>query len=153
MAGTPSVSPMTSHLGYWLRFVSNHVSHAFAAKLAAQDVTVAEWAVLRTLYGADAIAPSGLSERMGLTRGAISKLADRLIAKALIVREDSDKDGRAHSLALSAAGRRLVPRLSLLADRNDAEFFDHLTAQERKTIERVLRGVIARRGLTGVPVS
>jgi hypothetical protein len=37
-----AVSELTAHLGYWLRHVSDHVSHAFARKLASQDVTVAE---------------------------------------------------------------------------------------------------------------
>lgn len=149
---TAPVSDLTSHLGYWLRYVSNHVSHAFARKLEGEGVTVSEWVVLRELYGQEALAPSRLAERIGQTRGAISKLADRLLAKGLILREDSAEDRRAHSLALTAAGRDLVPRLSALADRNDAEFFDHLTAQEREAVERVMRGIVERRGLSHVPV-
>jgi DNA-binding MarR family transcriptional regulator len=153
MSDIPAASHLTSHLGYWLRYVSNHVSHAFARKLEAEGVTVAEWVVLRELYGQDALAPSRLAERLGLTRGAVSKLADRLLAKALLFREESAEDGRAHTLALSPSGRALVPKLSALADRNDAEFFDHLTDDERATIERILKGVIARRGLKDIPVS
>lgn len=147
------VSGLTSHLGYWLRFVSNHVSHAFARKLEAEGVTVAEWAMLRELYGADALGPSRLAEKMGLTRGAISKLADRLVAKQLVKREERDDDARAHLLALSAAGRNLVPRLAGLADINDAEFFDHLTAEERSVIEGILKGIVQRRGLKAIPLS
>ena len=153
MPETVPVSHLTSHLGYWLRHVSNHVSHAFARKLEGEDVTVAEWVVLRELYGHDALAPSRLAERLGLTRGAISKLADRLLAKDLIVRQDSLEDRRAHCLVLSPAGRDLVPTLSALADRNDAEFFDHLAAEERATIERVMKGVVERRGQKGVPTT
>ena len=48
------LSPLESHLGYWLRYVSNHVSHAFALKVAARGVTVAEWVVLRELYDGEA---------------------------------------------------------------------------------------------------
>ncbi|OYX31502.1 MAG: MarR family transcriptional regulator [Caulobacterales bacterium 32-69-10] len=147
------VSPLTAHLGYWLRYVSNHVSHAFARKLEDEGVTVAEWVVLRELYDAEAIAPSRLAERLGMTRGAISKLADRLIAKALVVRRASPDDLRAHSLSLSLAGRALVPRLGALADRNDAEFFDHLEPEERQAVERILRAVVERRGLKDVPVT
>lgn len=149
----PLPAPLTSHLGYWLRYVSNHVSHAFARKLEAEGATVAEWVVLRELYGETALAPSRLAERLGLTRGAISKLADRLLAKGLILREENLADGRAHTLALSEEGRGLVPGLSALADRNDAEFFDHLTAEERATVERIMRAVIERRGLKDIPVS
>lgn len=146
-------SHLTSHLGYWLRFVSNHVSHAFARKLDGAGVTVAEWVVLRELYGEDGLAPSRLAERLGLTRGAVSKLADRLLAKQMLVRRDNPADARAHTLALSPGGRDLVPRLSALADRNDAEFFDHLTAEDRATVERVMKGIVQRRGLKDVPLS
>lgn len=153
MSAPLPASHLTSHLGYWLRYVSNHVSHAFARKLEGEGATVAEWVVLRELYGEAALAPSRLAERLGLTRGAISKLADRLLAKGLIAREENAFDGRAHTLALSPEGRALVPRLSALADRNDAEFFDHLTAEERAAVERIMRGVIERRGLKDIPVS
>lgn len=153
MSGDVSVSHLTSHLGYWLRYVSNHVSHAFARKLESEGVTVAEWVLLRELYGAPGLTPSGLAQALGLTRGAISKLSDRLEAKALVAREADPKDRRAHRLALSPAGRALVPRLSALADRNDAEFFDHLTPDERGIIERLMKAIVERRGLKTIPLS
>src|SRR5208282_1248591 len=120
---SPVVPELTTHLGYWLRHVSNHVSHAFARKLAAKDVTVAEWALLRMLYGKEPTPPSRLADQMGLTRGAVSKLADRLIAKGLMNREASLDDGRAQTLGLTAKGANFVPELAALADRNEAESF------------------------------
>ena len=152
MSDAPAPSDLTAHLGYWLRFVSNHVSQAFARKVEQAGVTVAEWVVLRELYGAGEIAPSRLAERLDLTRGAVSKLADRLLAKSLIVRRDDPDDARAQRLALTEAGRALVPRLAALADQNDAEFFDHLSEDERRTIRRIMRGIVERRGLKGPPV-
>jgi hypothetical protein len=80
-----------------LRFVSNHVSYAFARKLSDKDVTAAEWVVLREMYGERAIAPSSLAERLGLTRRAISKLADRLIQKKLISRRQREGSACAHA--------------------------------------------------------
>jgi DNA-binding MarR family transcriptional regulator len=85
-------------------------------------VTVAEWVFLRSLHDVDRIAPSLLAERMGMTRGAISKLADRLLGKALVERAASPDDGRAQVLALTPAGRALVPGLAEIADANDAAF-------------------------------
>lgn len=146
------ISPLEAHLGYWLRFVSNQVSHAFGLKLADRGVTVAEWVVLRELHGVEALAPSVLAERLGLTRGAISKLADRLAAKVLITRAAGEGDGRFQSLALTPAGRALVPELSALADRNDTEFFGHLTPGERAQVEAVMREIVRRHGLRSVPL-
>jgi DNA-binding MarR family transcriptional regulator len=152
----PSQTPpshLTSHLGYWLRHVSNHVSQAFARKVEREGVTVAEWVVLRELYGQVEVAPSRLAERLGLTRGAISKLADRLLAKGLMLRRENEADARAHLLALSDAGREIIPRLSALADQNDAEFFEHLNEAERETVERVMKDIVERRGLKIIPTN
>jgi DNA-binding MarR family transcriptional regulator len=146
-------SDLTSHLGYWLRFVSNHVSHAFARKLESKDVTVSEWVVMRELYGTDALAPSRLADKLRLTRGAISKLAERLIAKELVSRAADSSDGRAHTLTLTTKGRGLIPKLAALADQNDAEFFDHLTVQDRATVERILKEIVKIRGLKSIPLS
>jgi len=147
-----AISPLDAHLGYWLRRVSNHVSHGFALKLAARDITVAEWVVLRELFGHDAIMPSELAERLGMTRGAISKLAERLVAKSLLDRRSSLDDRRAQNLALAPAGRALVPDLAALADRNDAEFFGHLSIAEKTMLENTMREIVRRHGLQAVPI-
>lgn len=148
----PAVPELTAHLGYWLRQVSNHVSHAFARKLAAKGVTVAEWALMRVLYGAAPMAPSRVAEQMGLTRGAITKLANRLIAKTLVLRDLSADDGRAQTLALTAAGTAFVPELAALADRNEAECFAPLPAEDRVALQRILKDLVARLGPTAIPI-
>jgi DNA-binding MarR family transcriptional regulator len=146
------VSELTDHLGYWLRQVSNHVSHGFARKLADKGVTVAEWGLMRTLYGRAPSAPSLLANEMGLTRGAITKLADRLIAKALIVREASPDDGRAQTLRLTAKGAKFVPELAALADNNELECFAHLSTDDRRILQRILNETVTRLGLTTMPL-
>jgi DNA-binding MarR family transcriptional regulator len=89
---------------------------------------------------------------MGMTRGAVSKLADRLIAKAMLARAADPEDGRAQTLSLSSAGRILVPKLAALADANDAEFFDHLAPKDRAKLLGILRGIVEKRDLKSVPV-
>ncbi len=148
------VSPLEGHLGYWLRFVSNHVSHAFARKLEGRGVTVAEWVVLRDMYGRGAApaAASELAAAIGITRGAVSKLVDRLEAKALVARTPDKHDRRYQALALTRAGQDLVPQLAGLADRNDAEFFGHLGPKQRAAIERAMQDIVRRHGLRTMPL-
>lgn len=147
-----AVSDLASHTGYLLRMVSNAVSQRFARKLAGEDVTVAEWAMLRSLYGGGAIAPSALAEKMGMTKGAISKLADRLHEKGLISRTGNPEDRRGHSLSLSTAGAMKVPLLAGFADDNDAAFFAVLSAEEHERLRGLLRTLIVKNGLSTVPV-
>jgi DNA-binding MarR family transcriptional regulator len=150
MASRP-VSDLTAHLGYWLRFVSNHVSGAFARKLEGRGVSVVEWVVMRELYGADALAPSRVAEAIGMTRGAITKIADRLIAKGLVKRDADVADGRAQTLALTQKGRTLIPKLAALADQNDEEFFGDLDPALIATVRAAMMEVVRRRGLKSVP--
>ena len=152
MSRKSAVSPLDAHLGYWLRFVSNQVSQAFSRKVAARNVSVAEWVILRELFDGEFVVPSVLADRMGMTRGGISKLADRLVAKGLVTRTADDEDRRYQALALTAQGRALVPVLARLADENDEEFFGELSATDRKKIESAMRDIVRRRGLKSVPV-
>ena len=107
-----AVSDLKKDVGFWLRFVSNHVSHSFARKLETSEVTVAEWVVMREMFGDEEISPGVLAERIGMTRGGVSKLVDRLVSKKLITRRERSDDRRFQSIALTAAGRRLIPRLA-----------------------------------------
>lgn len=146
-------SDLTDHTGYWLRMGSNAVSQNFARKVASEGVTVVEWVLMRMLYGVGEAPPSILAQKMGMSKGAISKLADRLLEKKPIEQTDNPDDKRAHSLSLTKAGRRKVPILSKLADENDAEYFDVLRAEERDALSEVLRSLVERRRLSNVPVN
>lgn len=147
------MSALDAHAGYWLRYVSNHVSHAFAQKMEAQGVTVAEWVLLREMFDLGAANPSQLAEIVGLTRGAVSKLVERLCRKQLAVRSASDSDKRYQTVALTAAGQQLVPVLAQLADENDREFFGHLPSEEKHRLVRLLQDIVRRQGWKDVPVS
>ena len=148
-----AASRLTSHIGFWMRRVSNHVSHAFARKLDAAGVTVAEWVVLREMYsGDDTTSPSRVATLTGLSRGAVSKLISRLLAKGLVTRAESADDRRYQDIRLTAAALRLVPALAKLADENDDERFRVLSASERKTLHALLKKTAERHHLRQMPV-
>lgn len=148
-----SVSTLASHTGFWLRLVSNHVSHSFARKLAGSGATVAEWVILREIFEAGKTSPGRLATSTGLTRGAVSKLVERLVRKGLVSRTEADRDRRFQDVELTAAGRALVPRLAALADRNDQEFFSRLAAKEREALVITLKRLVALNDLKGTPTT
>lgn len=151
MKPSPAISDLESHIGYLLRFVSNHVSYAFKLKVESHGVTVAEWVVLRTLFDRENVHPSDLAASIGLTRGAVSKLVDRLVVKRLIECRAGKPDRRFQVVRLTAQGRKLVPVLAALADDNDREFFGDLGEAQQSELVRVLKEVCRRRELKGVP--
>jgi DNA-binding MarR family transcriptional regulator len=149
----PSVSGLKGHIGFWMRLVSNHVSHAFARKLEASGVTVAEWVVLREMYGGDeTTSPSAVAELTGLTRGAVSKLVDRLLKKKLVTRKEASEDRRFQVIQLSGEATMLVPKLAALADRNDEEFFSVLTNAERRQLAEILKKTARLHELAKAPI-
>src|SRR5580700_11092835 len=146
-----TISDLKKHLGFWLRFVSNHVSHAFARKLLDSGVTAAEWVVMREMFVEIETSPGVLAERLVMTRGGVSKLVGRLVSKKLVTRQERSDDRRFQSIALTAAGRRLIPQLATLADRNDEEFFHPLLAGERAALIRAMKKLVEAHGLQTLP--
>jgi len=147
------MSDLRSHTGFWLRFVSNYVSQSFARKLVGSGVTVAEWVVLREMFDTATTAPSALAVKTGLTRGAVSKLIDRLVQKDLVSRAEAADDRRYQDVGLTAAGRMLVPRLAAIADRNDEEFFAQLSAGERERLVATLKKLVTVNKLNKIPTT
>lgn len=147
-----AISDMDAYLGYWLRFVSNQVTTAFQQKLAKKDVTVAEWLVLRFLLTHAPCSPTKLSTEMGLDKGAISRLSDRLEKRGLIKRSIDLPDRRFYSIELTPAGKKLIPQLAKIADENDAHFFGHLSEKEFDNLMQWLKNMAQRFAFNRHPV-
>jgi DNA-binding MarR family transcriptional regulator len=148
----PAASDLEAHLGYWLRFVSNHVSYRFQRLVEAKGVTVSEWVVLRRMYGSEEIAAGALVKSIGMSKGAISKLVERLHRKKLLSRVVDTGDRRHHALRLTGAGAALVPELAKLADENDARFFGHLPKAARRQLLQSMQAIVRHHHLNAVPI-
>ena len=145
------VSSIEANLGYWLQYVGYRIGHELCLRTQKFGVTAAEWVVLRALYEKGDM-PSHVALRLGLTRGAISKLAARLEAKDMIHREKSLPDRRAKLMTLTQLGRVLVPVLAPMADANDTRYFGRMAQSPRQIIEWVLKSIVRRDRLRFVPL-
>jgi DNA-binding MarR family transcriptional regulator len=77
---------------------------------------------------------------------------DRLVSKKVITRRERSDDRRFQSIALTAAGRRLIPQLAALADQNDEEFFHPLSGSERAALIATMRKLVQAHGLQTLPI-
>ena len=151
--GYLGATELKSHIGYRLRVVSNAVSHAFSKKLASCEVTVAEWVILREMYsGNETTSPSAVAEMAGLSRGAVSKLVDRLLSKGLVTRVESFTDRRFQEIKLTPRAIKLVPKLACIADENDENFFSILSESERKSFFKTLVKIAEVHNLHANPI-
>ena len=113
---------------------------------------MAEWVVMREMFDDEETSPGVLAERIGMTRGGVSKLVDRLVSKKLITRRERSDDRRFQSIALTTVGRRLIPQLAAMADQNDVEFFHPLSAGERAALITTMKKLVQAHGLQTLPI-
>ena len=152
LASRPPLPDLERHLGYWLRQVSNHVSGEFKRALQAQRVSVAEWVVLCHVQERPGITPGELADMLALTRGAVSKVIDKLEAKSWITGSTKPEDHRVRLFSLTQRGSRALPKLREIADRNDERFFAVLQAGERATLQLLLSKLIEHHEIGAVPI-
>jgi DNA-binding MarR family transcriptional regulator len=148
----PPVSRLDTHIGYWLRRAAHALSQDLTRKMLEEElgITAPEWAVMRELYDGDR-RPAALAEKLGLTRGAISRLARRLVNAQMIDDHPDVSDGRGRMLALTDLGRATVPVAAAAADETDREFFGELAPATRALLLSTLRETVRRRRLEAAP--
>jgi DNA-binding MarR family transcriptional regulator len=101
----------------------------------------------------DKASPSDIIKQTGLTKGAVSKLVDRLCVKKLATRLLAKHDRRFQEIGLTEKGRALVPNLAALADSNDKEFFGCLNGKEHSELDRILKKIVKENKLNKTPVN
>lgn len=148
----PFMNDLDAHFGYLMRRVSNQVSGEFARALRAKSISVAEWVVLSRIASERGITSSQLTDEIDLTRGAISKIVEKLEGKGLVTRESLEGDARVKKLFLTDKGTDILPRLVKIADDNDRRFFDSLSDGEQQILRKLLHKLAAANGISEVPV-
>ena len=138
-------SHLDEHLGYWLRCLSNFVSHSFAERLAGQDISVAQWVVLRALYDNSGVTLNEAAAQVGVDKSSLSRMVERLVQRKLVDRAEGD-DRRSVGLALTPAGKKLVPQLAQLADENDVAFFNSLAPRQRAEFLATIKHLLTANG-------
>jgi DNA-binding MarR family transcriptional regulator len=151
VANTQRVPRLESHLGYWLRRVSNAVSGGFARGLQEKQTSIAEWVLVHELHERGQAAPGELADNLGFTRGAVSKIVDKLDAKGWIQTDAKEGDSRFRLLSLTRAGRSSLPVLAEIADQNDARYFDCLSAKEKIGLRKLLVKLADHNGIHDIP--
>lgn len=101
----------THGLGKMLLQCRRAFSAELTARLAAHDLTVSQWAHLRTLYNDQGIAQVELSRRMGIEKASSTAVLDSLEERSLIRRRRDSGDRRRSKVFLSEAGLSLVEEI------------------------------------------
>ena len=84
---------------------------------------------------------SAIADALLFDRSTMVQIIDQLEARALVVREPSANDRRSHALRLTARGGTLVAELADVVQRHEAQIAQGLSAEERRTLIRLLARV------------
>jgi DNA-binding MarR family transcriptional regulator len=148
----PDTLVLDDYLPYRLSIASNGVSGLIAR--AYQDrfgLTIPQWRLMAVL-AEGALTPQALVARTAMDKVTVSRAAQGLVARNLVVRTDSPSDGRSHTLALSDTGRRLHGEIAPLALAYEAALLAGLAPAEVATLKRLLaRLEAAAARLSGEP--
>lgn len=138
-------SNLEVHLGYWLRCLSNFVSHSFAERLSKQGISVAQWVVLRTLYDCSGATLNNAADLVGVDKSTLSRMVERLVQKGMVDRSEG-RDRRSLGLALTAAGKKMVLQSAKMADENDHAFFHTLSSRQREEFLSTIKQLLTANG-------
>jgi DNA-binding MarR family transcriptional regulator len=127
------------HIGYWMRRVSAHVQGASARALQTRHTSIAEWVMLCLVLEQPGITPAELAESLTMTRGAVSKIIDKLEAKNWVARSEKPGDGRVSLLSLTQRGTQIIPQLGEILDQHERMIFDSLEVDEKAALRRLLK--------------
>jgi DNA-binding MarR family transcriptional regulator len=118
-------------LPYQLSITSNAVSDLIAGEYQVRfGLRIPEWRLMAVLGQGTPLSQRELVQATLMDKVTVSRATAALVDRQLLVREPSDRDGRSHSLRLSAAGQSLFEEIApaalameqaLIADLSDAE--------------------------------
>jgi len=109
VAATP-LDPATNHVRYLILAIQAEGERRLNEALRAQglDLTATQSEVLEVLAETGPLSQGELGERLVCTKGNISRLIDRMVAKDMLRREPDPTDRRRVRIAPTAHGQRLT---------------------------------------------
>lgn len=110
MKAPPDVLALGEQLCFPLYAASNLIQRLYRPLLKPLGLTYAQYIVMLALWERDGLTVRDLETRLLLDSGTISPLLRRLEKTGLVIRSQSEHDGRVTVLTLTTKGRRLRER-------------------------------------------
>ncbi|MDP2214638.1 MarR family winged helix-turn-helix transcriptional regulator [Phenylobacterium sp.] len=130
---------LDAYLPYRLSVASNAVSRLIAR--AYEDrfgLSIPQWRLTCVLAEDGPMNQSALVSRTGMDKVTVSRAAQGLAKRRLLVRSENDLDGRSHVVALSPEGLRLHAEIAPLALAYEAALISGLDPNEVALLKRLL---------------
>lgn len=139
--GAPAIDigVLNQRLGYFARRLQLWIFQDFIGRLAALDISPAQFSVLVVIGANSGLSQTALAATLGIERARLVRLLHRLERRSLTQRLPSSADGRRHALRLTREGERLLARAKALSDQHEAALVKRLGAERYRTLLDALR--------------
>jgi len=128
----------------WHDRVSQVLQADLESRLGAHGVSPAQFRLLLALARGESDTVRGLASVLRLDGGAVTRLADRLQVKGLVLRRPDPSDARSVRLSLTESGAELIPILDAEADAHERAWFGSLSYSELRQYKLTLAKLLAR---------
>ena len=125
-----------------ITFIANKLSRGASALYQARfGVNVTEWRILSLLAIEPGIPAARICHVIGFDKGPVSRTLTLLRERGLVTIRSDPKDGRSHSIALTAKGLNVHNRVIAVALARETALLGCLDDAERETLIALLRRV------------
>ncbi|MEM7797881.1 MAG: MarR family winged helix-turn-helix transcriptional regulator [Chloroflexota bacterium] len=131
--------PFASDTGYLLTYVSQMAYLQFDQALDPLNIDARQYGVMTLIYSGTHRSQIAISEKLGFDRTHVVRLVDDLEEIGYVQREKDPNDRRYYRLVLTAKGETVLKEAQERAAAAQADTYSCLDAEERTTLNRLLR--------------
>jgi DNA-binding MarR family transcriptional regulator len=146
-----SSSPASGHpdgVAFLLAQLGHHAATLFAERVATVELSPPHAGILRAIAGEPGRSQQALSAQLGMLPSRVVVYVDELEERGYVERRRNPDDRRLHALYLTAAGKRLMRKLSELAREHELLLTAALDPEQYSTLRGLLATVAQQQGLT-----
>jgi DNA-binding MarR family transcriptional regulator len=137
----PPPEPLANALGFLLSWNGQRIARKFAQSLEPLGLRPPHFGIMRLLAHAPGRTQQELVEGSQVDPSSMVKIIDELEEMGIAERRLNPDDRRKRAVYLTAAGRRKLERAQKVAEGVADEVFGPLSADERDTLQELLRMV------------
>ncbi len=145
---SPALSESPDGVAFLLAQLGHHAATLFAEQVATLELSPPHAGILRAIAADPGCSQQALSAQLGMLPSRVVVYVDELEERGYIERRRNPDDRRLHALYLTAAGKRLMRKLSELARQHELGFASALDPGQYSTLRDLLARVAQQQGLT-----
>jgi len=134
-------------VAFLLAQLGHHAATLFAEQVAAIELSPPQAGILRAIAAEPGRSQQALSAQLGMLPSRIVVYVDELEERGYVERRRNPDDRRLHALHLTAAGKRLMRKLSELAHQHELRLTAALDPEQYSALRALLSTVAREQGL------